>query len=66
MRLLWKGTKVIYIPKPGKSSYDAPKSCRPISLSNYFLKMLEKLMCWKLDTDLKKNPLHKAQHGFTK
>ena len=64
--LLWKGTKVIFIPKPGKPRYDSPKSFRPISLSNYFLKTLEKLMCWKMDQDLRKNPLHKAQHGFTK
>ena len=28
--------------------------------------MLEKLMCWELDTDLKKNALHRGQHGFTK
>ena len=34
--LLWKDTKVIFIPKPGKQRYDTPKSFRPISLSNYF------------------------------
>ena len=64
--LLWKGTKVIFIPKPGKDRYDNTKSFRPISLSNYFLKTLEKLMCWKIEKELKKNPLHKAQHGFTR
>ena len=37
----WKRTKVIFISKPGKESYDKPKSFRPISLSNYLLKGLE-------------------------
>ena len=53
--LLWKDTKVIFIPKPGKQRYDTPKSFRPISLSNYFLKTLEKLMNWKIDEDLPKH-----------
>ena len=38
---LWKQTRVIFIPKPGKESYLSPKSFRPISLSNYLLKALE-------------------------
>ena len=36
---LWKSTKVIFIPKPGKKNYNIPKAFRPISLSNYFLKL---------------------------
>ena len=39
----WKAIKVVYIPKPGKSTYDQPSSFRPISLSNYLLKGLERL-----------------------
>ena len=23
-------------------------------------------MCWKIEKELKRNPLHKAQHGFTR
>ena len=63
---LWKSTKVIFIPKPGKKNYNIPKAFRSISLSNYFLKTLERLVCWKLEDDLSLNPLHEAQHGFTK
>ena len=37
----WRETKVIFLPKPGKTSYDIPKSYRPISLSNFLLKALE-------------------------
>ena len=59
-------TKVIFIPNPGKKNYNIPKAFRPISLSNYFLKTLERLVCWKLEDDLRSNPIHEAQHGFTK
>ena len=36
---VWRDAKVIFIPKLGKSSYDEPKAFRPISLTNYFLKV---------------------------
>ena len=45
---LWKDAKVIFIPKPGKTDYSTPKAFRPISLSNYLLKVLEKLLTWYL------------------
>ena len=59
-----KESKVIFIPKPGKERYDKAKSFRPISLSNYLLKGLEKLCVWRMDEDLL--PIHKNQHGFQK
>ena len=62
--VLWKDTKVIFIPKPGKDDYTLPKSFRPISLSNYFLKTLERLACWKMDESLNLYPVHHRQHGF--
>ena len=52
------------IPKPGKTSYTDPKSFRPISLSNYLLKALEKLCVWNTDETLETNPLSIQQHGF--
>ena len=60
----WKKTKVIFISKPGKETYDAPKSFRPISLSNYLLKGLERLVGWRMDRALQTYPLHNKQHGF--
>ena len=63
---LWKKTRVIFIPKPGKESYRKAKSFRPISLSNYLLKGLERLAAWKMDKALKEFPIHKKQHGFQK
>ena len=62
----WRRTKVIFLPKPGKSSYDIPKSYRPISLSNFPLKALERLGVWKVDKALEHHPIHNKQHGFTK
>lgn len=62
----WRETKVIFLPKPNKLSYGNTKSYRPISLSNYLLKGLERLVVWKMDENLTHHPLHHQQHGFTK
>ena len=62
----WRETKVIFLPKPGKPSYGIPKAYRPISLSNYLLKGLERLVVWRMDIALKQKPLLAQQHGFTK
>ena len=64
--MTWRETKVIFLPKPGKPAYDIPKAYRPISLSNFALKALERLVVWKMDKDLTDVPLHDKQHGFTK
>ena len=61
---LWKETKVIFIPKPGKDDYSLPTAFRPISLSNYLLKGLECLVVWKMDEAILVNPVHTNQHGF--
>ena len=63
---LWRETKVIFLPKPGKDSYGVPKAYRPISLSNFLLKTLERLVVWKMDKDMEEYPIHDMQHGFTK
>ena len=54
----------MFISKLGKESYNDPKSFRPISLSNYLLKGLERLAVWHMDIRLKENPVHARQHGF--
>ena len=62
----WRETKVVFLPKPGKDNYDVPKSYRPISLSNFLLKTLERLVVWRMDKDMEDYPIHPMQHGFTK
>ena len=61
---IWKTSNVVFIPKPGKDSYSKAKSFRPISLSCYLLKGLEKLCTWHMDGKLETHQIHKNQHGF--
>lgn len=61
---IWKESKVVFIPKPGKDTYKKCKSWRAISLTNYPLKALEKLCCWHTDDKIAQTPLHTNQHGF--
>ena len=60
---LWRESKVIFIPKPGKIDYTIASSFRPIS-SNYLLKGLERLCVWRADVSLLEFPIHERQHGF--
>ena len=60
----WKESNVVFIPKQRKNSYQEAKSFRPISLSSYLLKGLEKLFVEQMDLALKDHPIHKNQHGF--
>ena len=63
----WREIKVIYIPKPGKASYTTPRSFRPISLMNFVMKIMEKLLLWQFeDIQMKNNPLGPEQFGFRK
>ena len=60
----WLESKTIFIEKPGRDPM-LPGSYRPIGLTSYLFKLLEKLVYQHLlDTALKENPLHKSQHGF--
>ena len=63
----WCESDVIFLPKPGKPSYDIPNSFRPISKFNVILKGLEKLVKWELErTSLSEKPLHKNQHAYSR
>ncbi|QQP37800.1 Uncharacterized protein FKW44_018195, partial [Caligus rogercresseyi] len=55
--------KVIFLPKPGKDDYSSAKSFRPITLSNYILKGLERIVQWKVEEIIPR--LH-SQHAYTK
>ena len=41
---IWRQSKVIFIPKPGKKDYAQAKSFRPISLTPFLFKTLERLL----------------------
>lgn len=61
----WKSAEVVYIPKPGRKSYAEAKSYRPITLSSFVLKTLEKLVDKYIrETFLVERPLHRNQHAY--
>jgi hypothetical protein len=57
--------KVVFIPKPGKNSYGRPKDFRPISLTSFLLKTMERLVDRFLrDEILATKPLHPNQQAY--
>lgn len=62
---VWRGTRVTFIPKPGKDDYQAPSAYRPISLMSFILKMLEKIIDKRIrNIDLIEEPLEDEQHAY--
>ncbi|CAK1598330.1 unnamed protein product [Parnassius mnemosyne] len=60
----WREVKVTFIPKPGKSDYTDPKSYRPISLTSFLLKTMERMCERELRGSALMNlPLHDKQHA---
>jgi hypothetical protein len=61
----WRESKAIFIPKPGKETYDIAKAFRPISLTSFMLKTLEKIIDRELrDTTLTNYPINPNQHAY--
>ncbi len=62
---LWREMRVVFIPKAGKSDYALAKAYRPITLSNFLLKGLERLIQWFIIDNVIPAPLYR-QHAYTK
>lgn len=61
----WKSVRVIYIPKAGRAQHVRPKDYRPISLTSFLLKCLEKLVDRYIrDAVLSVHGLHPSQHAY--
>lgn len=61
----WRKVKVIYIPKAGKRPSDLPKSYRPISLTSFLLKAMERIIDRYIrDEILIHSPIHKNQYAY--
>lgn len=61
----WRTTKVVFIPKPGKDTYSNPKSFRPICLTSFLMKTLERLIdIYIRNGALCYMPLHDGQHAY--
>lgn len=62
---VWRGTKVTFIPKPGKESYGTAAAYRPISLMSFIIKILEKVIeKWVRNVELADDPLDDDQHAY--
>ena len=60
---VWKRSAINWIPKVGKEDYSNPRNFRPITLSSFLLKCIEKHISVQIEPNLK---LSKIQHGFVK
>ena len=61
---VWRSMRVTFIPKEGKKDYGVAKAYRPITLSNFILKGLERVLQWYINDEIIKEPLY-AQHAYT-
>ena len=63
---IWQNAEVIFLRKEGKKSYSLPGSYRPISITAYLGKLLEKILSIRAIKFLKKkNYFDPFQEGFT-
>ena len=63
----WCHSSVIFMPKHGKKSYKEPRSFRPLSLSSFLSKCLQRLVVWRVEeTALQDSPFHCRQYAFRK
>ena len=59
----WRKMDAIFLPKPGKEDYSSPKSNRPITLSSFVLKGLERIMLKYLREKIITKALE-SQHAY--
>ena len=63
---IWDTADVIFLKKAGKKSYSIPSSYRPISITAYLGKLLEKILAFRLIKFLKiSRKFDPYQEGFT-
>ena len=46
---IWRQSRTIFIPKLNKEDYTNVRSFRPISLTSFFFKTLERLVIWEIE-----------------
>ena len=57
---------MILIPKTGKKDYTNPRSFRPISLTSFLFKGMERVVMWRLEELGVIQALSRHQHAFRK
>ncbi|XP_036148374.1 uncharacterized protein LOC118647462 [Monomorium pharaonis] len=62
---VWRQARVVFIPKAGRMGHSSAKDFRPISLTSFLLKTLERLVdVYIRDVVLLQHPLHGNQHAY--
>jgi hypothetical protein len=62
--LLWRGSEIIFLPKPGKDDYTDKCAFRPISPMPFLFKTLERMVKWHLEEHA--NAFYPDQQAFRK
>jgi hypothetical protein len=63
--IAWRQVKVVFIPKPNNATYGERKDYRPISLTWFLLKTMDRLVDrFKRDEMAVSSPLHPNQHAY--
>ncbi|XP_043072259.1 uncharacterized protein LOC122322860 [Drosophila grimshawi] len=62
----WLQSKIAFIPKAGKPSHTSAKDFRPISLSSFLLKTLERLISLHLTASIDPRLMSESQHAYRK
>ena len=62
---MWHQVKVVFIPEPGINSYCGSRDFRPIILTSFLLKTMERLVDrFVRDETLALKPLYPNQHAY--
>ena len=62
----WRNVKVVFIPKAGRSGHVTAKDYRPISLSSFMLKTMERLVDFDIRNSIVSSLLSQSQHAYLK
>ena len=62
----WRGANAVLIPKVGRKDYSSPRSFRPISLTSFLFKGMERVVAWHLEELGVIDKLSPHQHAFRK
>lgn len=63
---LWREVNVVFLPKAGRVSHVAANDFRPISLSCFLLKALERILDYEIRASLPSNFISSNQHAYIK
>lgn len=64
--LSWRRVNVTFIPKPGRISHSTAKDFRPISLSSFLLKGMERILDTEIRNSLDPTFISANQHAYIK